>query len=76
MIKVSTFLRECLNEIEMKKYLSLYSVDGTCTMPHASAGTKMFQGKKIKIFVLKKKIQSHRGFSIASVDDGYAATSV
>jgi hypothetical protein len=66
MIKVSTFLRECLNEIEMKKYLppcereltsflprsseSLYSVDGTCTTPHGSVGTEMFQGKiKIKI---------------------------
>jgi hypothetical protein len=64
MIKVSTFLRECLNEIEMKKYLppcereftsfpprsskSLYSVDGTCTTSHASVGIEMFQGK-IKI---------------------------
>jgi hypothetical protein len=65
MIKVSTFLRECLNDIEMKKYLppcereftsfpprsskSLCSVDGTCTMSHASAGIEMFQGKiKIK----------------------------
>jgi hypothetical protein len=64
MIKVPTFLRECLNEIEMKKYLppyereltsfpphsskSLCSVDGICTMPHASTGTTMFQGKKIK----------------------------
>jgi hypothetical protein len=63
MIKVSTFLRECLNEIEMKKYLppcereltsfpprlskSLCSVDGTCTTPHASTGTEMFQGKNI-----------------------------
>jgi hypothetical protein len=62
MIKVSTFLRECLNVIEMKKYLppfeleftsfpprsseSLCSVDGTCTMPHASVGTEMFQGRK------------------------------
>jgi hypothetical protein len=61
MIKVSTFLWECLNEIEMKKYLppyereltsfpqrsseSLCSVDGTCTTPHASAGAEMFQGK-------------------------------
>jgi hypothetical protein len=60
MIKVSTFLRKFLNEIEMKKYLppyereltsfpprsseSLCSMDGTCTMPHTSAGTKMFQG--------------------------------
>jgi hypothetical protein len=58
MIKVSTCLRECLNEIEMKKYLppyereltsfplhsseSLCSVDGTYMMPHASAGTEMF----------------------------------
>jgi hypothetical protein len=65
MIKVSTFLRECLNEIEMKKYLppyeqeltsfpqhsseSLCSVDGTCMTPHASTGTEMFQGKKKKI---------------------------
>jgi hypothetical protein len=64
MIKVSTFLQECLNEIEMKKYLppyereltsfpprsseSLCSVDGTCTTPHASTGTEMFQGKKLK----------------------------
>jgi hypothetical protein len=62
MIKVSTFLRECLNEIEIKKYLppcereltsfpprsskTLSSVDGTCTMPHASTGIEMFQGKK------------------------------
>jgi hypothetical protein len=61
MIKVSTFLRECLDEIEMKKYLlpyereltsfppcsseSLCSVDGTCTMPHASVGTEMLQAK-------------------------------
>jgi hypothetical protein len=61
MIKVSTFLREYLYEIEMKKYLppyereltsflpcsseSLCSVDGTYTMPHASAGTEMFQAK-------------------------------
>jgi hypothetical protein len=60
MIKVSTFLRECLNEIEMKKYLppyereitsfpphsseSLYSMGGTCTTPHASIGIEMFQG--------------------------------
>jgi hypothetical protein len=67
MIKVSTFLRECLNEIEMKKYLppcereltffpppsskSLYSLDGTCTTPHASAGTEMFQGTKINKFI-------------------------
>jgi hypothetical protein len=66
MIKVSTFLRECLNEIEMKKYLppykrelisipphsseSLYSVDGTCTTPHTSVGIEMFQGKKKKKF--------------------------
>jgi hypothetical protein len=66
MIKVSTFLRECLNEIEMKKYLppcereltsfplysseSLCFVDGTYTMPHASAGIEMFPGKKIKKF--------------------------
>jgi hypothetical protein len=45
-IKVSTFLRECLNEIEMKKYLFLCSVDGTYTMPHVLARTEMFQGKK------------------------------
>jgi hypothetical protein len=63
MIKVSTFLRECLNEIEMKKYLpscereltsfpphsseSLYSMDGTCMTSHASTRTEMFQGKII-----------------------------
>jgi hypothetical protein len=63
MIKVSTFFRKCLNEIEMKKYLppcereltsfpprlseSLYSMAGTCTTPQASAGTEMFQGKNI-----------------------------
>jgi hypothetical protein len=62
MIKVSTFLQECLNEIEMKKYLppyereltsfpqhsseSLCSLDGTYMTPHASARTEMFQGKK------------------------------
>jgi hypothetical protein len=61
MIKVSSFLRECLNEIEMKKYLPpcereftsfpprsskyLCSVDGTCTTSHASIGIEMFQGK-------------------------------
>jgi hypothetical protein len=89
MIKVSTFLRECLNKIEMKKYLppyereltsfpprsskSLCSVDGTYTTPHASARTEMFQGKKIKN---SKKIQSHRGFSIVVMDDGYATTLV
>jgi hypothetical protein len=92
MIKVSTFLRECLNEIEMKKYLpsyepeltsfppcsseSLCSVDGTCTTPHASAGTEMFQGKKLSNFFFSKKFQFHRGYSRAVVDDGYAATSV
>jgi hypothetical protein len=68
MIKVSTFLRECLNEIEMKKYLppyereltsfpqrsseSLCSMDGTCTTPHALARTEMFQGKKKKIWLV------------------------
>jgi hypothetical protein len=52
------------DEFEMKKYLppyeqeltsfppcpseSLCSVDGTCTMPHASAGTEMFQAKNFK----------------------------
>jgi hypothetical protein len=62
MIKVSTFLRKCLNEIEMKKYLppcereftsfpprsseSLCSVDGTYMTSHASVGIEMFQGKK------------------------------
>jgi hypothetical protein len=75
MIKVSTFLRECLNEIEMKKYLlpceraitsflprsseSLYSMDGTCTTPHALAGIEMFQGNFfifyfLFLFIFKK----------------------
>jgi hypothetical protein len=96
MIEVSTFLRECLNEIEMKKYLPPYereltsfplrsskspcSVDGTCTTPHASAGTEMFQGNFLFfyffIFIFLETFQSHRGFSIVVVDDGYAATSV
>jgi hypothetical protein len=95
MIKVSNFLRECFNEIEMKKYLppceqeltsfppppseSLCSVGGTCTTPHALAGTEMFQGIFIIylfIYFSRETFQSHRGFSIVVVDDNYAATSV
>jgi hypothetical protein len=57
-------------------------VDGTCTTPHASVGTEMFQGKNIFLIFnfnfnfFFETFQSHRGVSIAVVDDGYAATSV
>jgi hypothetical protein len=38
---------------------SLCSVDGTCTTPHASVGTEMFQGKRFFIFYFfSKKFQS------------------
>jgi hypothetical protein len=34
---------------------SLDSMDGTCTIPHASAGTEMFQGYFILFYFIQKK---------------------